>query len=68
MSKYKYILWVGGIDDHYDTHKEAHADYLEWKRLGYDDVEIQQIPIERYTKRELYKDCEHNIIWGLDNE
>ena len=49
-SKYKYILWVGGIDDHYDTHKEAHDDYLEWKRLGYDDVEIQQIPIERYTK------------------
>ena len=46
-SEYKYIVWVGGVpDDHYDNHKEAHDDYLEWKRLGYDDVQIQRVGVD----------------------
>lgn len=45
----KYILWVGGIDDHYDTYEEAYEDLLKWKSKGfssYDDLIIEEVDDE----------------------
>ena len=42
----KYILWVGAIDDHYDTYEEAHENLLEWQSKGYDDVVIEEVDDE----------------------
>ena len=36
-----YILWVGGIDDHYKTLDKAEIAKLEWEEKGYDDVCIE---------------------------
>ena len=39
----KYILWVGGIDNYYDTYEEAYDASFEWHDKGYDDVTIEEI-------------------------
>jgi len=39
-NEYKYVVWVGGIDDYYTTHKRALGDYNEWVEKGYDDVQL----------------------------
>jgi hypothetical protein len=36
-----YILWVGGIDDHYKTLNEAITAKWEWEIEGYDDVYVE---------------------------
>lgn len=36
-----YILWVGGIDDHYSDLSKAEIAKLEWEEKGYDDVCIE---------------------------
>ena len=36
-----YIVWVGGIDDHYKSRKEAEEAVKEWKEKGYDDVILE---------------------------
>ena len=41
--KYKYIVWVGGVDDYYTTYERAKEHYDEWVAKGYDDVIIQEI-------------------------
>ena len=41
MSK-KYIVWVGGIDNYFDTLEEAVGEAIRWLVKGYDDVEIEQ--------------------------
>ena len=43
MSETKYIVWVGGIDDHYTNLLDAEAAVGEWKSKGYDDVQLQTI-------------------------
>jgi len=37
----KYIVWVGGIDDHYTSEEEAKKAQQEWIDDGYDDVQIE---------------------------
>jgi len=37
----KYIVWVGGIDDHYDNYTDAYTAQQEWIDDGYDDVQIE---------------------------
>ena len=37
----KYIVWVGGIDDHYASEEEAKKAKQEWIDDGYDDVHIE---------------------------
>ena len=37
----RYILWVGGIDDHYKTLAEANEAKLDWEAKGYTDVVIE---------------------------
>ena len=39
----KYIVWVGGIDDHYTNLLDAEAALGEWKSKGYDDVQLETI-------------------------
>ena len=38
-----YRVWVGGIDDHYETEREALDAVEEWKSKGYDDVQIEYL-------------------------
>lgn len=38
-----WIVWVGGIDDHYQTQHEAEQAYQRWIREGYDDIQIQEV-------------------------
>lgn len=38
-----FIVWVGGIDDHYETEAEAVQAAEEWRSKGYDDVLIESV-------------------------
>ena len=41
-ANYKYIVWVGGCDDHYTTYKKAKEHYDKWIEQGYDDVHLEE--------------------------
>jgi len=43
MSKWKYIVWVGGVDDYYTTYERAKEHYDEWIAQGYDEVILEEI-------------------------
>ena len=43
----KYIVWVGGIDDHYTSEEEAKKAKQEWIDDGYDDVQIEVVGEEQ---------------------
>ncbi len=38
-----FIVWVGGIDDHYATREAALAAADAWRADGYDDVQVETI-------------------------
>lgn len=40
---YKYVVWVGGIDNYYIHYNDAKTDADEWIDKGYDDVIIEEI-------------------------
>ena len=40
---WKYIVWVGGVDDYYATYERAKEHHDEWVGQGYDDVTIENI-------------------------
>ena len=40
---WRYIVWVGGVDDYYVNYKDAKRDADEWKDKGYNDVIIERI-------------------------
>ena len=40
---WRYIVWIGGVDDYYVNYKDAKRDADEWKDKGYDDVIIERI-------------------------
>ena len=35
---WKYIVWVGGVDDYYTTYERAKEHYDEWVVKGYEVV------------------------------
>ena len=37
----KYIVWVGGIDNHYETREQAEFAVREWTAKGYTDVQLE---------------------------
>ena len=39
----KYIVWVGGIPNHFDNLLDAQVHKKEWEDEGYDDVVIEAI-------------------------
>ena len=42
MSKFKYIVWVGGVADYEgNSLKEAKAVLKEWRINGYDDATLE---------------------------
>ena len=43
MNKWKYIVWVGGVDDYYTDYKRAKEHYDKWIEQGYDDVILEKI-------------------------
>jgi hypothetical protein len=43
QTKYKYIVWVGGVDDYYTSYDEALEHYDEWIEQGYEEVQIEEI-------------------------
>ena len=40
---WKYIVWVGGVDDYYTNYLDAKKAYDEWIAQGYDEVIIEKI-------------------------
>jgi hypothetical protein len=42
-NKFKYIVWIGGVDDYYSNYKDAKIAYNNWVEQGYDDVIIEKI-------------------------
>ena len=40
---WKWIVWVGGVDDYYVDYDRAKEHYDEWIEQGYDDAEIVEI-------------------------
>ena len=42
MSKYKYIVWVGGCDDYYVNYEDAKKAYDQWIEDGYDEVQLEE--------------------------
>ena len=49
--KYKYIVWVGGIDYHYDNYQEAFYALENWVEKGYDDIVLVTIPENKSGER-----------------
>jgi hypothetical protein len=41
--KYKYIVWVGGVDDYYTDLNQAIKHFKEWIERGYDELCIEYI-------------------------
>ena len=41
--QYKYIVWVGGVDDYYTDLNQAIKHFKEWIEKGYDEVAIECI-------------------------
>ena len=58
MSEHVYIVWVGGVDDHFDTREAANAAAQEWRDKGYDDVifDIAAFPEDRLAAVEFAGD------------
>ena len=42
-NNWRYIVWVGGVDDYYTTYAKAKEHYDEWIAKGYTDVIIEKI-------------------------
>tara|TARA_B100000927_G_C16387271_1_gene437871 strand:- start:840 stop:1010 length:171 start_codon:yes stop_codon:yes gene_type:complete len=42
-SNWRYIVWVGGVDDYYKNYEDAKRAFDEWEDKGYDDVVIEII-------------------------
>jgi len=40
---WRYVVWVGGVDDYYKDYGKALEHYQEWLDKGYDDVVIEKI-------------------------
>ncbi len=46
MKQYKYIVWVGGTPNYFDTHIDAVCEKLKWLYKGYNDVQIEEVENE----------------------
>ena len=44
---WRYIVWVGGLDDYFTTYKDAKLEYDQWVKKGYDEIVIEKINKER---------------------
>ena len=46
MNQYKYIVWVGGVED-YEGYNRRDAELVveEWQAQGYDDVILETVEV-----------------------
>jgi len=51
MDNFKYVVWVGGVDDYYTEYNRAKEHYDEWIDQGYDDV----VMLDLKSNKELHK-------------
>tara|TARA_Y100000768_G_scaffold56987_1_gene38261 strand:+ start:6118 stop:6258 length:141 start_codon:yes stop_codon:yes gene_type:complete len=42
-TNWKYIVWVGGVDDYYKKYSDAKNAYDEWIAKEYDQVKLEVI-------------------------
>ena len=64
MDKWKYIVWVGGVDNYYTTYDKAMDAYKIWKELGYTDViieKIEEIAMSCQDNDRIYEDLNEKI-------
>ena len=40
---WKYIVWIGGVDNYYENYEDAKQEFDKWISRGYDDVIIEEI-------------------------
>ena len=40
---WRYIVWVGGVDDYYKRYEDAKGNYDMWKDKGYDGIYLEEI-------------------------
>jgi|TARA_B110000285_G_scaffold221252_1_gene273958 hypothetical protein len=40
---WRWIVWVGGVDDYFLNYKDAKESYDEWIAEGYDFVKLEEI-------------------------
>jgi len=40
---WRWIVWVGGVDDYYTNYERAKKHYDEWIEEGYDFVQLEEI-------------------------
>lgn len=41
--KYRYIVWIGSVDEYFTNYADAKKCYYYWKQKKYDDVVIEKI-------------------------
>ena len=47
---WRYVVWVGGVDDYYTTYDKAKKHYDEWIEQKYDDV----VMLDLQSRKELH--------------
>jgi len=52
MEQFKYVVWVGGVDDYYTDYERAKEHYEEWIEQDYDDV----VMLDLKSNKELLKE------------
>tara|TARA_R100001443_G_scaffold117400_3_gene142088 strand:- start:13174 stop:13368 length:195 start_codon:yes stop_codon:yes gene_type:complete len=55
METNKYIVWVGGTPNYFNSLLEAQAEVLKWIDKGYDDIKTERI-IHTIEKNNNYDD------------
>ena len=53
-----FCVWVGGVDDYYETYSSAEKAYNRWCNRGYDDVALEV----------LFEDGTFITMWSYKNE
>jgi len=43
MRKYKWVVWIGGVDDYFSTYWSARTYAEAMLEEGYDDVKIEEV-------------------------
>ena len=49
---WRWIVWVGGVDDYYVDYDRAKEHYDEWIEKGYTEVQIEEISENTTEKKE----------------
>tara|TARA_R100001369_G_C3290695_1_gene163847 strand:- start:462 stop:677 length:216 start_codon:yes stop_codon:yes gene_type:complete len=47
---FRYVVWIGAVDDYYTTYKRAKEHYDEWIEQKYEDV----VMLDLKTNKELH--------------